>query len=272
MRSTPCWVRPSHRHRRRFVSRSSRRDRPRWCDDARARRRHRRHCSRSAVVGVEPIVVEATVVGQTIIHDGSSAEAGDGGLVAASWARELVPGAFAQTFAVRMAPGATLADLDADYAGVSPTMPQNGLANLRRIDSLPWLLAAAVAALAVGAMVHTRRVGSATRRRNWQRCAHRIHATPAAQQRALERDLRRRLRRSARHPTRGDRRAVGLADARHVRRRGDRGATPRGARRGDGGRPHRPRRGLGDRSRRPPAVRIRGVPRPRHTARLLPSR
>ena len=38
---------------------------------------------------------------------------------------------------------------------VSPVVPQKGLANLRRIESLPWLLAAAVAALAVGAMVHT---------------------------------------------------------------------------------------------------------------------
>jgi ABC-type lipoprotein release transport system permease subunit len=104
---------------------------------------------------LEPTGVEAVVVGRTIINDGFSAEAGDGGLVVASWARELVPGAFSQTFAVRLAPGTTTAELDADYANVSPTVPQNGLANLRRIDSLPWLLAAAVAALASGAMVHT---------------------------------------------------------------------------------------------------------------------
>ena len=37
------------------------------------------------------------------------------------------PGAFAQTFAVRMAPGTTLADLGTDYTSVSPTVPQNGL-------------------------------------------------------------------------------------------------------------------------------------------------
>jgi ABC-type lipoprotein release transport system permease subunit len=103
----------------------------------------------------EPTVVEAKVVGQSMVNDGFSAEAGDGGLVVASWARELVPGAFAQTFAVRMAPGTTIDDLNADYSSVTPVIPQKGLANLRRIQSLPWLLAAVVAALAVGAMVHT---------------------------------------------------------------------------------------------------------------------
>ena len=139
---------------------------------------------------LEPTTVEATVVGQTIIHDGFSAEAGDGGLVVASWARQLVPGAYAQTFAVRTAPGATLADLDADYAGVSPTVPQNGLANLRRIDSLPWLLAAAVAALAVGAMVHTLSSGIRNAAPQLATLAHSVHASPAAQQCALGRDLR----------------------------------------------------------------------------------
>ena len=65
---------------------------------------------------LEPTTVEATVVGQAIINDGFSAEAGEGGLVTAAWARQLVPGAFAQTFAVRVGPGTTIDDLRADYA------------------------------------------------------------------------------------------------------------------------------------------------------------
>ena len=106
------------------------------------------------VSAVEPTSEDATVVGRVIIHDGFNAEAGDGGLVTAAWARRLLPGAFAQTFAVRLAPGTTIEDLRADYATVTPTVPQKGLVNLQRIDALPWVLAAAVGALAVGAMVH----------------------------------------------------------------------------------------------------------------------
>ena len=80
----------------------------------------------------------------------------------------------------------------------------------------------------------------------------RVHVTPAAQQRALGRGVRRRLRRRARHPARSDRRAVGLADARRVCRRGDRSATFPCC----SARPRRPRSSPSLRSRRsaqPPA-------------------
>ncbi len=72
----------------------------------------------------------------------------------AEWARQLAPGAFAQTFAVRVAPGTTIDELGDEYATVTPTVPQKGLVNLRRIEGLPWVLAVAVGVLAIGAMVH----------------------------------------------------------------------------------------------------------------------
>ena len=72
----------------------------------------------------------------------------------AEWARQLAPGAFAQTFAVRITPGTTIDELGDDYSTVTATVPQKGLVNLRRIEVLPWVLAVAVGVLAIGAMVH----------------------------------------------------------------------------------------------------------------------
>ena len=197
---------------------------------------------------LEPRTVMATVVGQVIINDGFSVEAGDGGLVTAAWARQLAPGAFAQTFAVRMAPGTTIDDLGDEYATVTPTVPQKGLINLRRIEGLPWVLAVVVGVLAIGAMVHA--LTSGIRRARPQLATLRalgFTRRQARPQRALERRGGLPVRRRGGRPARRDRRPVGLAHARRVRRRGDRSAAARPAGKRDRRDPRRPRNRRGDR-------------------------
>ena len=216
---------------------------------------------------LEPTTVEATVVGQAIINDGYSAEAGDGGLLTVAWARELVPGAFSPTFAVRMKSGITIDDLQRDYTTIIEAVPQKGLVNLRRIENLPWSLAVAVGVLAIGAMVHALTIG--IRRARPQLATLRALGFTRRQltpQRALERRGGRRVRRRRGHPPRRDRRPVGLAVARRLRRCGDRGTAARDAGNRDrrGSRRARHRRGdRAGRSRRPARC-CRTPPRRQH--------
>ena len=105
--------------------------------------------------GRETVEADATIVGRAIFNDTFSAEAGDGALLPAGWLRQLDPTIYAEQFVVRLAPEVSIDDVRADYARVIAPTIQTGLASLRRIAIVPWLLAAAVAALAGGVMALT---------------------------------------------------------------------------------------------------------------------
>jgi hypothetical protein len=102
----------------------------------------------------------ALVVGQVLVNDGLSAEAGNGGVVDAAWASQIAPAAAAQNVAVRIDPSgdrdstlAVLADrFGADFVKVAG--PSDGIQNLTRVRSAPWLLAFVMALLATAALAH----------------------------------------------------------------------------------------------------------------------
>ena len=137
--------------------------------------------------------------------------------------------------------------------------PQKGLVNLRRIETLPWVSAVAVGCWRSAPWSTPSRAASAEQRRSLPRCApwdspQDSCAAASAGAPPLSPCAAAVACRSASSP------AVGMADTRRLRRRGDRGAAAPAARRHHGGRARRPRH----RRRHHPAARA-------GTRMLLPS-
>lgn len=114
-------------------------------------------------------VVRARVVGRALLNNTFELEPGVGGVVDATWLREL-DGGQAQQIAVQLADGAdgehALAMLrDAFPNSVDVPPPSTGIRNLQTIDNVPWLLAAAVSLLAAAAVVHALLLSISARRR-----------------------------------------------------------------------------------------------------------
>ncbi|MGH9273094.1 MAG: FtsX-like permease family protein [Acidimicrobiales bacterium] len=112
--------------------------------------------------------LRATVVGQAVLNNTFSLEAGTGGLVDPDWIVPLAAGQ-PQQIAVRIDPEADRsAVLDAleqafPTTVVGPT-PPTGVRNLARIDGIPALLASVIGALALAALAHALAVSVRARR------------------------------------------------------------------------------------------------------------
>ncbi len=113
-------------------------------------------------------VLTATVVGEALLNNTFSLEAGTGAIIDPEWIRSLTGGQ-PQQLAVKISADAdrarVLAALNEAFPNtvVSPT-PPTGLRNLARIDGIPGLLALVVGALAFAALAHALTVSIRRRR------------------------------------------------------------------------------------------------------------
>jgi hypothetical protein len=96
------------------------------------------------------------VVGIAVTHVGDDIGAGEGVVVPPAWLRDRVVGWSEPV--VRFASGADPAELEralgSEWLTLDRPLPQASVRNLVRVDWLPWLLFAAVAALGIAAMLH----------------------------------------------------------------------------------------------------------------------
>jgi ABC-type lipoprotein release transport system permease subunit len=114
---------------------------------------------------------EMVVVGRVVLPEAgfTGLSLGDGAAMTFGGLRQLVPDAPRNVFLLRFEEGTdpeqALAALPSDYGVASPFRPAD-LGNFGRVESMPWIVAALFAALAVLALVHTLLVLSMARRRD----------------------------------------------------------------------------------------------------------
>lgn len=114
---------------------------------------------RDPTVGVK---VAARVVGRAVVNNTYALEPGNGGVIDAAWARELMSAVgvtpVPQQIAVQVDGGnraAVLRDLRRAFPeSYSPPVPSTSLRNLHRLRGLPWTLVGMLLILALGVTLH----------------------------------------------------------------------------------------------------------------------